>query len=93
MDGTNIDFTLFDRKLIRLLDTSPCSNGLSSGRMGYCLYFYRIGRLLNNPAAYESVAEKILSRLLSDLKGQKMLDFSNGLSGYSAMLYFDYFSQ
>lgn len=80
MNIPNINFSFFDQRLIRLLGASSCSNGLSAGRMGYCLYFYRIGRLLNN-STYESVAEKILSRLLSDLKGQKTLDFSNGLSG------------
>ena len=80
MNIPNINFSFFDQKLIHLLDSSFCSNGLSSGRMGYCIYFYQIGRLLNNPT-YESIAEKILSSLLSDLKGQKTLDFSNGLSG------------
>ena len=76
----HIDFSLYNQKLIHLLDSSSISNGLASGKMGYCIYFYRLSRLLNN-RHYESVAEKILCDLLPNIKNLNALDLSNGLSG------------
>ena len=80
MNAICIDFFQFDQKLIRLLSSSSLPTGLASGKIGYCLYFYRLSRLLNRKE-YKSVAEKVLLSLSVDIKRGEPLDIPNGLSG------------
>ena len=86
MQSINIDFKLFDSKLISLLsenDSIPL--GLASGKMGFCIYFYCLSRLYDDKQ-YESVAESILDDMFNNISGYDLLDIPDGLSGIGLVI-------
>ena len=56
------------------------SLGLSSGKTGFCLYFYLKSRLTGNKE-YEQIAGKFIEDLISNIDNLKQYDIKNGLAG------------
>lgn len=56
------------------------SLGLSEGRMGYCLYFFKLSRLTKKPE-YEGIAQDLLKEILRKINSINGLGFDNGLTG------------
>jgi hypothetical protein len=68
---------VLDRKLA-VAETS--SLGLSSGKTGFCLYFYRMSRLTNNQAC-EDIAGQWIEAIVSNIDSLKAYDIKQGLAG------------
>ena len=56
------------------------SIGLADGRMGQCIYFYHIGRLLNSKD-YSQKAELMIDEIFNQVVTLKMFDINAGLAG------------
>lgn len=54
--------------------------GLTSGKMGLCLYFNYLNRWLDM-GKYDQVAEKLLDEVINDVSNTKDITFENGLAG------------
>jgi len=54
--------------------------GLLSGKMGLCIYFYRLARL-ENKNKYNKIAEKLLDEIFREVSSVSAIDIENGLAG------------
>lgn len=69
-------------KLENELNTREIPIGLFSGKMGVCIYLYRLGRLQNNNKFYKH-AEKLLDEVFNEVNKIDTIDIENGLLGIS----------
>jgi len=69
----NTYFAEINKKIIAS-SNQKASLDIETGKMGYCLYFFRISRLLNEPR-YKKQAEKLLDDIYKEL-GDKPAEYS-----------------
>lgn len=74
-----IDINALNKKLIAFL-CSDNNLSLATGKMGYCLYFYILGRELNHQE-YQATAEKLLDEIFDNIQTVSGIDVKNGLTG------------
>lgn len=71
---------LLNKRLIEYVEDDTYSIGLSSGKMGWCIYFYHLARLESN-VQYEQIAERLLDLVTSQLSDMMDITVDSGLSG------------
>lgn len=79
-NGMNKHITTLNSRLSTLLTDNSIPLGLSSGKMGLCIYFYYIGRkYLSKENA--KIAEELLDEIFAEIHSIKNIDIEHGLSG------------
>ena len=69
---------LLDKKVFDLKE--GYTNGLAYGKMGLCIYYYYICRILDN-TDYKQKAELLINEVFEQIKMTKGLDIKSGLGG------------
>jgi hypothetical protein len=75
----NTEIVQLNQKLIPFLK-QPVPLGLLSGKMGYSIYFFEMGRIMED-RQYTSLAEDLLDVVCRDTTRFLPLDIENGLTG------------
>jgi hypothetical protein len=73
------EITALNRRLTATAGMQILS-GLLSGKMGYCIYFYKMAKITGN-AEYEKTAGMLLDSVCAGLKNFRVMDIENGLAG------------
>jgi len=84
MNNIQQNIIYLNEKIIEF-DNSPV--GLFNGKMGYCIYFYELSRLLNNKR-YEKIAENYLEKILKLLNFRMPVDVEYGLMGIAIGMHY-----
>jgi hypothetical protein len=80
-----IPFSDIDKKLIESFPVSPL--GLANGKMGFCLYFYILGKSEKN-RDYITVGSRLLDDMWQEMRTLQTIDVKNGLAGIGLSMYY-----
>jgi hypothetical protein len=86
MDNFESEIDELNQKLIAVID-SQLELGLMAGKMGYCIYFYKMAAFTNN-RQYEKTAGFLLDSICNNVRLLRICDIENGLSGIALGLNF-----